>query len=179
VNALNMRTLSLGAALVVSTAALAACGSSSSGGSAGAGGGKANPREGVERDAVTFGVINDLTGPVSAYAVPYVAGLKTYFDRVSKAGGVDGRTIKTIVTDDKLEVPPAITAFKKMQRQTPVLAASAFTSGATQTAVFDMVKSSGIAVLPQYTNKPAAVPRNPNFFLLQPSEADQVDQGLA
>lgn len=43
----------------------------------------------------------DLSGPDGAIGRDYVAGIKTYFDAVNTAGGINGRRVRYIVRDDQ------------------------------------------------------------------------------
>lgn len=51
--------------------------------------------------AIVVGQAIDLSGPDSAISRDYVAGIKTYFDAINAAGGINGRKIKYIVRDDQ------------------------------------------------------------------------------
>lgn len=49
---------------------------------------------------ITIGQAIDLSGPNASIGRDYVAGIKTYFDMVNAAGGINGRRIQYIVRDD-------------------------------------------------------------------------------
>jgi len=50
---------------------------------------------------IVVGQAIDLSGPNGALGRDYVAGIKTYFDSINSAGGVNGKHIQYIVRDDQ------------------------------------------------------------------------------
>ncbi|HZW12329.1 MAG TPA: ABC transporter substrate-binding protein [Noviherbaspirillum sp.] len=50
---------------------------------------------------IIIGQSIDLSGPNASIGRDYVAGIKTYFDMVNAAGGINGRRIQYIVLDDQ------------------------------------------------------------------------------
>lgn len=70
--------------------------------------GAAHAQEGVTKSTIVLGQSLALTGPASALAAPFHRGAKLYFDRLNKAGGVQGRTIELVTLDDAGD--PAVAA---------------------------------------------------------------------
>lgn len=51
--------------------------------------------------SIVIGQAIDLSGPNASIGRDYVAGIKTYFDGLNAAGGIDGRRIQYLVRDDR------------------------------------------------------------------------------
>ncbi|WP_206047244.1 ABC transporter substrate-binding protein, partial [Noviherbaspirillum denitrificans] len=58
---------------------------------------------GAAGNAIVIGQAVDLSGPNAGIGRDYVAGIKTYFDMVNSAGGINGRRIQYIARDDRGE----------------------------------------------------------------------------
>jgi branched-chain amino acid transport system substrate-binding protein len=54
-------------------------------------------------NAIVIGQAIDLSGPDSSLGRDYVAGIKTYFDTVNSAGGINGKRIRYLTRDDRGE----------------------------------------------------------------------------
>lgn len=54
-----------------------------------------------EPDTIVIGQAIDLSSPNAAIGRDYVAGIKTYFDALNAAGGINGRRIRYITRDDQ------------------------------------------------------------------------------
>ena len=67
-----------------------------------------NGASGVSDTTIRIGQSAVFSGPAKDFGVDYRAGIKLYFDRVNKAGGVNGRKIELITYDDAYD--PAKTA---------------------------------------------------------------------
>jgi branched-chain amino acid transport system substrate-binding protein len=93
---------------------LAACGSSSDSGSTGSSG------AGGSKDPIKIGNISAMSGPV---VLQFGAqGAKAYFDALNKAGGINGRQVDYIVSDDKSDPTAASQAARKLVQQDKVVA---------------------------------------------------------
>ena len=125
---------------------------------------------------VNIGVIADLTGPTAAVQVPFTEGIKTQVEAINKAGGVNGRTIKLLMEDEKYEVPTGLAAYKKLVSQTPALGIIGLNNSSLQVAAIKQVETNKVPVFgAEATTKQAINPFNPYFFAMQCSYADQAD----
>ncbi len=61
----------------------------------------ASPAAYAANNNIVIGQSIDLSGPDASIGRDYVAGIKTYFDMVNAAGGINGRRIQFIVRDDR------------------------------------------------------------------------------
>jgi branched-chain amino acid transport system substrate-binding protein len=64
--------------------------------------------------AIVIGQVIDLSGPGAAIGRDYVAGIKTCFDALNAAGGINGRRIEYIVRDDHGQPEAAVAAASEL-----------------------------------------------------------------
>ena len=165
-----------GGLAVLLAVGVAACGADNPSGAGGSWGGGSAVKEGVTAKEVSIGVIADLTGPTAAVQVPFTEGIKTQVEAVNKAGGVNGRTIKLLMEDEKYEVPTGLAAYKKLVSQTPALGIIGLNNSSLQVAAIKQVETNKVPVFgAEATTKQAINPFNPYFFAMQCSYADQAD----
>lgn len=95
-------TATVGASALLLGATVSACGSSggSSGGSAGGGGGNGAAE-------VTYGLIDDFTGPAASVGLLDKKAATLYVDALNKKGGANGHKINLVTYDNKSD--PALT----------------------------------------------------------------------
>ncbi len=77
-------------------------------------GGAALAQQGVTKDEVVIGSVNDLSGIFAAVGVPAVNGANLKFDEVNAAGGIHGRKIKFVVEDHGYQLPKATQGYNKL-----------------------------------------------------------------
>lgn len=67
----------------------------------------AGPAAAQEPNTIVVGQAIDLSSPNASVGRDYVAGIKTYFDALNAAGGVNGKRIRYIVRDDQAQATVA------------------------------------------------------------------------
>ncbi len=74
------------------------------------------PRAGQTQtaDSIVLGGVFALTGPVRLITEPYEQGARSYFNRVNKQGGIEGRPIRWLVEDDAYQPAKALAGAKKL-----------------------------------------------------------------
>ncbi|WP_019872829.1 ABC transporter substrate-binding protein [Sporichthya polymorpha] len=111
------RSLKVPALFLAGALALAACGGgddeASSDGGTGADGVKGGP--GITDDAITLGVMTDLTGPFKDFSTTLQAGHKMWVDEVNAAGGVCNRQIKLETLDHGYKADTATIQFPDLE----------------------------------------------------------------
>jgi branched-chain amino acid transport system substrate-binding protein len=68
-----------------------------------------------------IGVTGALTGPAAGTTGPGVDGLRVYFDRLNKAGGINGKQVRLVLQDDQGEPSKAAANAKKLLTQDNVI----------------------------------------------------------
>lgn len=111
------RSLKVPALMLAGALVLAACGgdddSASSNGDTDASGVKTGP--GISDDAITLGVMTDLTGPFKDFSTTLQAGHKMWVDEVNAAGGICNRQIKLETLDHGYKADTATIQFPDME----------------------------------------------------------------
>lgn len=73
--------------------------------------------QGVAKNEITIGTIQDLSGPLAGLSKPYRNGLQMRINEQNAAGGVHGRKITLMVEDHGYDVKRAILATQKLLNQ--------------------------------------------------------------
>ncbi|GAT64697.1 ABC transporter substrate-binding protein [Planomonospora sp. ID91781] len=114
------------AAAAVLALAVTACASEKATG--GGGGGAAASADGVKTgpgvtaDAITIGMITDLTGPYASFGKSLTNAQQLYFEQVNQAGGICGRKLESIVRDHGYDVQKAVAAYTEIGPKSVALA---------------------------------------------------------
>jgi len=80
----------------------------------------AQPTQGVNKDEIVIGTIQDLSGPVAAYGKAARNGLQLRVDEINEQGGIHGRKIRLIVEDNAYDPKRAVLAAQKLVNQDKV-----------------------------------------------------------
>ena len=85
---------------------------------------------------IKIGFVTELTGPWTFFGTSCVAGLKFATDEINKAGGVLGRPLEFIVTDNQTKPDQALAASRNLDINDKVLAISGPTSSDVALAMY-------------------------------------------
>lgn len=88
---------------------------------AGCGGGD-KKKEAANSNEIVVGASFELTGNVANYGKSTLSGLKMAFDEVNKAGGIDGKKLRIVESDNKSEPSEAGNSVTKLVTQDKVIA---------------------------------------------------------
>jgi branched-chain amino acid transport system substrate-binding protein len=111
------------ALLVVAAAALSAASAASQA-----------QQQGVSKDEVLVGSIQDLSGPIAAFGKAVRQGMLLRVEEANEQGGVNGRKLKLIVEDDGYDPKKAVLAAQKLVNQDKVFIVVAHTGTAQNNA---------------------------------------------
>ncbi len=78
---------------------------------------KAVPPQGVSKDEIVLGSIQDLSGPLAGYGKQARAGMQLRVDEINEQGGINGRKLKLIVEDSGYDPKKAVLAAQKLVNQ--------------------------------------------------------------
>ncbi len=70
--------------------------------------------QGVTKDEIVIGTIQDLSGPVAAFSKEVLNGMRMRFDELNDAGGVAGRKIRLVVEDSGYDTKRGMLAAQKL-----------------------------------------------------------------
>ena len=87
-----------------------------------AGGAQAQAQQGVTKDEIVIGTIQDLSGPVAGFGKAVRQGMQLRVEEINEQGGINGRKIKLISEDNGYDPKKAVLAAQKLVNQDKVFA---------------------------------------------------------
>jgi branched-chain amino acid transport system substrate-binding protein len=90
--------------------------------------------QGVTKDEILVGSIQDLSGPIAAYGKAVRQGMLLRVEEMNEQGGVHGRKLKLLVEDDGYDPKKAVLAAQKLVNQDKVFIVAAHTGTAQNNA---------------------------------------------
>jgi len=75
------------------------------------------PPQGVAKDEIVVGSIQDLSGPIAGFGKQVRNGMLLRVDEINEQGGINGRKIKLIVEDSAYDPKKAVLAAQKLVNQ--------------------------------------------------------------
>jgi branched-chain amino acid transport system substrate-binding protein len=75
------------------------------------------PPQGVSKDEIVVGSIQDLSGPIAGFGKQVRNGMLLRVDEINEQGGINGRKIKLIVEDSAYDPKKAVLAAQKLVNQ--------------------------------------------------------------
>ena len=75
---------------------------------------RASPNSGISDSEIMLGSVMPVTGPVRIASEPYELGIRSVFESVNDAGGINGRKLSWQVEDDAYQTNRAVAAAKKL-----------------------------------------------------------------
>ena len=82
----------------------------------------APPAQGVSKNEIVLGSIQDLSGPIAGFGKHVRLGMLLRVDEVNEQGGVNGRKIKLLVEDSGYDPKKAVLAAQKLVNQDKIFA---------------------------------------------------------
>jgi branched-chain amino acid transport system substrate-binding protein len=87
-----------------------------------AGGNALAQQQGVSKNEIVVGTIQDLSGPVAAFGKAVRQGMQLRVDEINEQGGINGRKLKLIAEDNGYDPKKAVLAAQKLVNQDKVFA---------------------------------------------------------
>ena len=78
---------------------------------------KAAPPQGVSKNEILLGSIQDLSGPIAGFGKQARAGMLLRVDEINEQGGINGRKLKLIIEDSAYDPKKAVLAAEKLVNQ--------------------------------------------------------------
>ncbi|QHE84434.1 ABC transporter substrate-binding protein [Hydrogenophaga sp. BPS33] len=78
--------------------------------------------QGVSKNEIVVGSIQDLSGPIAAFGKQVRMGMQLRVDEINEQGGINGRKIKLLVEDAKYDPRNAVLAAQKLVNQDKIFA---------------------------------------------------------
>jgi branched-chain amino acid transport system substrate-binding protein len=77
----------------------------------------ASAQQGITKDEITLGSIQDLSGPLAGFGKQARLGMMLAVDEINEQGGINGRKVKLIVEDSGYDPKKAVLAAQKLVNQ--------------------------------------------------------------
>ena len=77
----------------------------------------ASAQQGISKDEITLGSIQDLSGPLAGFGKQARMGMQLAVDEINEQGGINGRKIKLLVEDSGYDPKKAVLAAQKLVNQ--------------------------------------------------------------
>ena len=107
-------------------------------------GGAAVAQQGVTKDEVLIGTIQDLSGPLAAFGKQSRNGMQMRVDEINKQGGIHGRKFKLFVEDSGYDPKKAVLAAQKLVNQDKVFTVAGQIGTATNMAAMPIQFSKNV-----------------------------------
>ena len=78
--------------------------------------------QGVSKNEIVIGTMQDLSGPIVAFSKQLVAGMNMRVDEQNALGGVNGRKLKLVVEDHGYDPKKAVLATQKLVQKDKIFA---------------------------------------------------------
>ncbi|HPO20981.1 MAG TPA: ABC transporter substrate-binding protein, partial [Rubrivivax sp.] len=82
--------------------------------------GAAQAQQGVSKDEILVGTIQDLSGPVAGFGKAVRQGMLLRIDEINEQGGINGRKLKLVAEDNGYDPKKAVLAAQKLVNQDKV-----------------------------------------------------------
>ncbi len=126
---------------------------------------------------IKIGIIEDLSGPTSAWGEGGLNGATFVAEKINKEGGLLGKQIKLISYDFKNSVPESLTAYTRLVDQDKAIAIIGTPNSAVQIAMAPLADEKKVPVIGDPMDERATTPDpgkvNKNTFLGEPSASEQ------
>lgn len=104
----------------------------------------ARAENGVSDSAIRIGQSAVFSGPAKDFGVDYRAGIKLYFERVNKSGGIHGRRIELVSYDDAYEPAKTAANTAKLIDEDKVFALTGYVATGNLAAAMPLAEKAGV-----------------------------------
>jgi branched-chain amino acid transport system substrate-binding protein len=109
-----------------------------------AGTGVAHATQGVSKDQVVIGTIQDLSGPLAVLGKPVQNGMILRTEQINASGGINGRKLKLVIEDSSYDPKKGVLAAQKLLNQDKVFAMVATMGSPVSLATIPLVIDKGV-----------------------------------
>ncbi|MDP2825547.1 MAG: ABC transporter substrate-binding protein [Sulfuritalea sp.] len=104
----------------------------------------AHADQGVTKDQIVVGSLQDLSGPVAGFGKALKFGMQMRTDEINEQGGINGRKLKLVVEDSGYDPKKALLAAQKMVQQDKVFAVIGSVGTPVNLAAFPALFDKGV-----------------------------------
>jgi ABC-type branched-subunit amino acid transport system substrate-binding protein len=139
----------------------------------------AQPTQGVSKNEIVFGSLQDLSGPLVAIGKPVRDGMTLRVEQINAQGGIHGRKLKVVVDDSGYDPKKAVLAAQKMLSQDKIFAMVGSLGTPVALATLPLCLERNVAHLfPLAPHKGTYEPLHPLKFQAFAPYQDQAHAGL-
>ena len=102
------------------------------------------PTQGVSKNEIVLGTIQDLSGPVASFGKQIRAGLQLRIEEINEQGGIHGRKLRLVVEDSGYDPKKAVLAAQKLVNQEKIFAMVGHIGTAQNMAAMPVQFSKGV-----------------------------------
>jgi ABC-type branched-subunit amino acid transport system substrate-binding protein len=137
----------------------------------------AGAQTGVTHDRIVVGQAAVFSGPAAQLGIQMRNGIKSYFDFINDAGGVNGRKLELVNEDDGYEASRAPEATKKLIEQHKVFALIGYVGTPTTVAAMPVFTQAKVPLVGPFTGAEALrEPFNRYIFHVRASYYDETEK---
>lgn len=103
--------------------------------------------QGVSKNEIVIGSIQDLSGPIAVLGKPVQNGMILRVEQINAAGGINGRKLKLVVEDSGYDPKKGVLAAQKLLNQDKIFAMVATMGSPVSLATLPLVVDKGVAHL--------------------------------
>ena len=104
----------------------------------------AHATQGVTKDQIVIGSIQDLSGPIAVLGKPVQNGMILRTEQINTSGGVNGRKLKLVVEDSSYDPKKGVLAAQKLLNQDKIFAMIATMGSPVSLATLPLVIDKGV-----------------------------------
>ncbi len=137
---------------------------------------KATPTQGVSKNEILIGSIQDLSGPIAAFGKQVRFGMQLRVDELNEqTGGIHGRKIKLLIEDSQYDPKKAVLAAQKLVNQDKIFAMVAHIGTTNNLATMPIQFAKGVPnIFPITASQQMYEPFHKLKFAPGPSYFDQM-----
>jgi branched-chain amino acid transport system substrate-binding protein len=136
-------------------------------------------QQGVSKNEILIGSIQDLSGPAASYGKQARSGMQLRVEEINEQGGINGRKLKLIVEDDAYDPKRAVLAAQKLVNQDKIFLMAGHLGTAQNSAAMPVqFEKNVINFLPLTAAREMYEPVNKLKFALLASYYDQMRAGI-
>lgn len=116
-------------------------------------------------EPIVIGWLTDATSVTRGTYFPEYEGAKLFFAELNEQGGIDGRPVKIVVEDMKIDAELAVTAATKLLQSEGAIMLAGGTIEGRMPPIFDVVRQEGAPFLSGHSARPDMFPSSPDPLL--------------
>lgn len=137
-------------------------------------------QQGVSRNEVVVGTVQDLSGPIAAWGKDVLNGMKLRTDEVNEQGGIHGRKIRLLAEDNSYDPKKTVLAAQKLVNQEKVFAIMGLMGSSAAVAAMPVLMDKNVlSFMPMSSSREMYEPAHKLKWGFAPSNFDSMKSTTA